>query len=313
MIIIKVIFQLQLFHFPKLYEHRLSYLSKTLSQKFHVIFEMKAFSTVMWVKLPQRAIDSMWLCPKSHNMLSLMKHFLEKGPTESLSCLKSSLCKTGRMASKMSNDTLNRSFVIWMDVFMAFLMINLPNLSSIYAVDNVELFSAVSFSLSLLLKRDGTSCGRNSVCEVRRWKMVETLLRLWRWKHLDADIHSAIFRLREWNLFFQVRPKKMQNKLVNWIMLKGKLSITYLQPSRIIKWKWAKLDFPFWLFFRRRYTNFLTQSDSPSLNIQFIGLKSIGKKISFIQLRTNFSSTWENQIFSGALTPPHTQNEEFEI
>lgn len=34
--------------------------------------------------------------------------------------------------------------------------------------------------------------------------MVETVLRLWRWQHLDANIYGAIFRIRKRNVFFQV-------------------------------------------------------------------------------------------------------------
>lgn len=34
--------------------------------------------------------------------------------------------------------------------------------------------------------------------------MVETLLRLRRWKYLDADLHCSLFRIRQRHLLFQV-------------------------------------------------------------------------------------------------------------
>lgn len=34
--------------------------------------------------------------------------------------------------------------------------------------------------------------------------MVKAVLRLWRWQHMDVDIHRPFFRIREWNISFQV-------------------------------------------------------------------------------------------------------------
>lgn len=65
--------------------------------------------------------------------------------------------------------------------------------------------SSSIFSLSFVLQWDWTTFGRNSFGEVRRWKMVQTLLWLRGRKYLDADVHGSVFRIRERNIFLQVR------------------------------------------------------------------------------------------------------------
>lgn len=59
-------------------------------------------------------------------------------------------------------------------------------------------------SLSLVLERHGEACGGDFIGEVRGRQMVEAVLRLRRWKYLDAHLHRSVLWIREWNVFFQV-------------------------------------------------------------------------------------------------------------
>lgn len=59
-------------------------------------------------------------------------------------------------------------------------------------------------SIPHLHEQHHSPVGRDPIGEVRGWSVVQTVLRLRWWKHLDADVYGAFLRLRKRNLLLQV-------------------------------------------------------------------------------------------------------------